>query len=299
MKIINYQNIFLTRSGIGLKHFKLVEETIHQYKGKRKHFLQYALYQFFFKRKIRLKGKYFVIHNHWCPGYYHWITEALPRMLRTESLVGDRVLVLPESFKEGLYDSLQPLYSGPVFWIPQNKNLRIENLLVPENPPFSGQYDANIFFQLREKYLMSLNQMNLGVSTNRKIYISRSKANRRKVVNEKEITDALIGQGFSIVNFEDYTFWQQVLLMSCAELVVSIHGAGLTNLLFMKENGGVIELQKKPNQSEEVDVLYKDLANVMKLNYKVLMCESALANESIYTADIVVNLNQLLNLITF
>src|SRR5690349_14256871 len=105
MRTIVGHNIFLTRSGIGMKAFRLIDETIHRYPGKRKHFWRYALLQFFVRGKIKLRGQYVVIHNHWCPGYYHWITEALPRLLSVRDQVKDRILVLPLSFKERLAPS--------------------------------------------------------------------------------------------------------------------------------------------------------------------------------------------------
>src|SRR5687768_9938573 len=152
MRIFQHLWVFLTRSGIGLKGFRLIDETIHLYKGKRSHFLRYGLFQFIFRKKITLRGKYFVIHNHWCPGYYHWITEALPRLYRVHTFIDQYVLLLPESFKGMPLDSIGPLYNKEIYWIPMNKNLIVESLMIPENPPFSGIYDKDIFFELRRLY---------------------------------------------------------------------------------------------------------------------------------------------------
>jgi len=299
MKTIELKNVFLTRSGIGLKRLRLIEETIHQYKGKRNHFWKYALYQFLFKRSIKLRGKYFVIHNHWCPGYYHWITEALPRLLHIKDEVANRTLVLPESFRNLLYDSIKPFFQGKIYWIPQHRNLVIENLLIPQNPPFSGVYDSTIFYGLRETFRTVCAQRNNTLTAGRRIYVSRSKAARRKVFNETEVTGLLERNGFTTINFEDYSFWQQVAIMKEASCIVSIHGAGLTNVLFMKEGCHVIELQKNPIGREKPDVLYKDFSEMLKLNYRVQFCEAMQRGLSLQDADIIVDLQQLKSLLPF
>lgn len=297
MKILELNNIFLTRSGIGLKRLKLVDETIHQYKGKRTHFWLYALYQFFFKKKIHLTGNYFIIHNHWCPGYYHWITEALPRLFIVKEYLKDHILVLPDNFRQHVFDATKPLYNGEVFWIPQGKNLKVENLLIPENPPFSGIYDKELFGTLRKIYIDSLAGRNIARRESKKIYISRSKAARRKVINEAEVINALLKKGFEILNFEDFTFWNQVAIVNNADVLVSIHGAGLSNVLFMNRGSKVVELQKSTEDKIEPDVLYRDFCLALDLDYSVLYCNPETEGKSIYEADIIVDVELLCDLL--
>lgn len=293
MKVTEYKNVFLTRSGIGLKKFRLVNETIHLYKSKRIHFWKYALYQYFFRKKIRLNGRYFVIHNHWCPGYYHWITEALPRLLKINETNYGGTLVLPESFKQSVYDSVKPLYEADVFWIPQKQNLVISNLIVPENPPLSGKYDKITFLKLRALYSHHAQVMMSPVSA-AKVYVSRAKAARRKVINESEVINCVEDLGFLVIHFEDYSFWEQVLIMRQTEVFISIHGAGLSNVLFMKEGARVIELQKGvEDPTDKVDVLYKDFAELLGLQYDVLFCQPLKKGSTIYQADIIVDLQSL------
>ncbi len=278
----------------------LIDETIHQYKGKRSHFWKYALFQYFFRRSVRLRGQYFVIHNHWCPGYYHWITEALPRLLHCSDVVANRTLVLPESFKDKLYESIKPLFTGEVFWIPQNKNLVIENLLIPETPPFSGVYDKDTFIQLRQLYTERFKVPSGTMKKGSRIYVSRAKAKQRKVANEIELSSLLKKYNFSIIHFEEYTFWQQVAIMQEASCLVSIHGAGLSNILFARKDCHIIELQKAPiSPDDEVDVLYKDFSALMGHPYTLQLCKPVQHTQSLYQADIIVDLEQLSTLLPF
>lgn len=46
----------------------------------------------------------------------------------------------------------------------------------------------------------------------------------------------------SLVKFDGFSFQQQVSIMSQTDLAVSIHGAQLTNIMFIPPGGGVIEI---------------------------------------------------------
>ena len=81
-------------------------------------------------------------------------------------------------------------------------------------------------------------------SYNRILYISRSDARYRKVVNEEEVMDALrtIDAHSLMMKFGNISFEQQVQIVANTDLLISIHGAQLTNALFMRPGSGVIEI---------------------------------------------------------
>lgn len=291
MRVVTLHNVFITNTGIGLKRLRLINETIHHYPGKRRHFWLYALFQFFFRKRIKLKGRYFLIHNHWCPGYYHWMTEAIPRLWHVRDLVVDRVLILPQNFQGVLTESLEAIYSGNIFWLPHRTNAIVTDLLIPENPPFSGVYDIKLLVALRSRYTEWLHRVSPQHVTSRRVYVSRAKARQRKVINEQEITSMLAKKGFSIVSFEDCDFKEQVVLMRDLEILLGIHGAGLTNMLFMRPGSVVVELQKNP-ELDEPSVLYRDLAEALGLSYNVIFCDAG-GEGNIYSADIIVDKEKL------
>lgn len=65
-----------------------------------------------------------------------------------------------------------------------------------------------------------------------RIFISRSKARSRKLLNEKELLDALEPYGFKKYFIEDMSIEEQIDLFYDAEYVIGTHGAGLTNIIF-------------------------------------------------------------------
>lgn len=76
----------------------------------------------------------------------------------------------------------------------------------------------------------------------KRLYISRSKALSRKISNEPELQQVLSSFGFTSVCLEDLPLIQQIELFTNAEVVCSLHGAGLTNTFFCKPGTKLIEI---------------------------------------------------------
>jgi hypothetical protein len=75
-----------------------------------------------------------------------------------------------------------------------------------------------------------------------RLFITRANAQRRRVVNEADVTACLHSHGFRAVDPGTLSFRQQVELFADAAVVVGPHGAGLTNAAFMAPGGAVVEL---------------------------------------------------------
>lgn len=65
-----------------------------------------------------------------------------------------------------------------------------------------------------------------------RIYVSRSKAPRRRVLNEDELTSELEKLGFETYHTEEYSPEDQIRIFKNAEAVVMPHGSGIANLLY-------------------------------------------------------------------
>jgi capsular polysaccharide biosynthesis protein len=76
----------------------------------------------------------------------------------------------------------------------------------------------------------------------RKVYVSRGKAARRRLVNEDEVWAILKKSGFERVYMEEMAFEEQVNLMRETAVLAGPHGAGLTNMVFCPAGANVIEI---------------------------------------------------------
>jgi capsular polysaccharide biosynthesis protein len=105
---------------------------------------------------------------------------------------------------------------------------------------------------------------------NNRIYISRNRSNRRKITNEKDLINVLKKYKFKIIYSEKISFEKQIKIFSNTKYILGLHGAGLSNLIWMKKKSYLIEI--KP----EIDLYlncYFNLASLLNLNYHYLICK--------------------------
>jgi hypothetical protein len=174
--------------------------------------------------------------------YYHWIMEALPRLLAYRQLgVAIDWYYAPQKHRFQR-DSLAMLGVPPERTLNARArtHIRADNLLV-SSPRWWHVWPAT-----REKtdFLHSAFTANLPSQSARplRIYVSRRRRGKRIVVNETEVLRELSRLGFRRYDLETMTVAEQVALFHQAECVVGPHGAGLVNLVFSRPGTKVIEI---------------------------------------------------------
>ena len=303
-RLVHANNVYVTKSGIVFKRFRILKVSIHRYKYLYFTFFKIAVANFLFKKKKALPGdnKYIIIHNLWCRGYYHWICEALPRLWAVKQNLGEYVLLLPKNY-EGMHtDTLKTFAFKDILFYPENVIFKVKHLIIPENPAELYQPNPLICTEIR-KYYRGLpgNDLLEKFSFGERIYITRKNAAKRKVANEDAIENMLKKYNFKIVAFEQYSFIEQLAIMFNARYLISIHGAGLTNMHFMKEGGNILELYKKrvPKvdwgrglRSDLPSPCYMRLSSALNHKYFIQFCEAVDPKVPAGSADIIVDIEE-------
>jgi hypothetical protein len=80
----------------------------------------------------------------------------------------------------------------------------------------------------------------------RKLYISRADAGKRRLTNETQLLPLLEKAGFEVVRLRNASFLEQVRLFHQAAWVIAPHGAGLANVLYCKPGVRVMEITPSP-----------------------------------------------------
>ena len=92
-------------------------------------------------------------------------------------------------------------------------------------------------------------------------YISRVRGftKLRRVINEEELYRPLKDIGFSIYYLEDLTFEQQIKLFRSSEIITSMHGAGLSHMIFCEPRTLICEIngEHTPMKNHYRDVAIK------------------------------------------
>lgn len=206
-----------------------------------------------------------------CPGranYYHWMFDVLPRL----HLLEKAKISLPDIgyFLTGEFGLPFQEESMNALGIPADRcvpcspssHFRCHDLLVPSFTGLAGHPPAWACDFLREKFLDSAADAS-ATDRGQKIYISRAGARFRRVLNEEEITRGLVAEGFKIVQLETLTIREQARLFASADVVVSPHGAGCTNIVFCRPGTAFIELFSP----RYVQACYWAIAAQQKLRY--------------------------------
>ncbi len=251
-------------------------------------------------------------YTYYSEGYFHWISEVIPRLFIVRELLKDAVILLPEGWRRihggqkawqllfrkspaNIYNSpyhrqsLLPFEAKEIHFIRDKVRIRAVDLIIPTQTARTGNYNPHILQGIRELYRDFFRDKKSPVAGN-KIYISRKKAPRRTIVNEGEVEKVLEGFGFQSVNFEDYSFEQQVAMASQTKYLVALHGAGLTNMLFMLAGSYVLEFHKT---GVKFNYCYFSLANALDIHYLYQLVKPEGGGQSIQDTNVEVDIEQL------
>lgn len=200
------------------------------------------------------------IKDEWSANYFHWMTDCLPRLwLGLQEGKSDKVILM-ESFKNLPYvtQSLDLLGIQPVYF-KSGENLWVKNLVLTGRTANFANFNLPLTQLTREKL-----SVKSAVSQFRKVYVSRKLAPKRKVYNELEVELLVRKKGYEIIYMEKMGLKEQLTLMAETRILVSLHGAALTNMLFMQEGQTVVELR---NQNDDKTNCYFNLASALGIRY--------------------------------
>ncbi len=200
--------------------------------------------------------------------YYHWLFQLLPRfeLVRRAGidLSGVDYFVINGLNKSFQRESCEILGidSTRIIQSCEVHHLRAKELIVPSIPLSGGCFRPWMCQFLKDTFLTGRDDGNLK-SVGRRLYISRSLASYRRVLNENEVIKYLRLRGFEEITFERLSVQQQAATMAVAEVVVAPHGAGLSNLVFCAPGTKVIEIFSP----ELVIGFFWKLSNQLGLDY--------------------------------
>jgi glycosyltransferase involved in cell wall biosynthesis/capsular polysaccharide biosynthesis protein len=235
-------------------------------------------------------------------GYFHWIFDVLTRLellclsgINFESI--DKFIINKYSQRFQI-ETLAHLGIPPEKIIENSKvqHIQAKNLIVPSLPKLRAYRDAQWACNAIKKRFVNTHDVQTCAKPER-IYINRKNAPHRHVVNEDAVISFLADWGFTSIALESMLFSEQVLCMASAKVVVAVHGAGLSNLVFCDRGTKVIEIFSPAH----VQNTYWRIGNVCELDHYHLMSDDThpdvdLSERSV-KRDVCVNLDDLAKLL--
>jgi tellurite resistance-related uncharacterized protein len=218
--------------------------------------------------------------------YFHYMFEILPRLnyIKKSGLKTDYYLLSKDKkFKKDAIKALN-ISENKIIDLNEKTHLKAKEVLFSSMPIYSGNPTKEVCQFLRKLFLKKYNKSKY--KKYEKIYVMRGNVKYRKVLNEKEVIDFLEKKGFTIVEMDGLSVFEQAEIFNSAKVIVASHGAALTNLVFCKNGTKLIEIFNP----SYVNVCYWALSNCVKLDYYYFLSNKKAFN---FKQDLYVNINKL------
>jgi hypothetical protein len=224
-----------------------------------------------FQPKFRhYPGEYCLLTTPMSPiNYYHWMLDILPRLSLIEQFTEfeNIPLILHKELTKFQKETLQLAgVSAERIVCLDNGYYQFDKLYYPSYLGMISSTTKHTASWYRTNFLKKFSSQES--STKDFVYISRGDANIRRVLNEEEIKEFLKSIGFEIITPGQVSLQEQIKTFINAKVIVSPHGAGLTNMVFAPPNTTVIEMF--PESKNQVDGSYWTLADSCGHNYAFL-----------------------------
>lgn len=291
MRARELANVSANGEGLLFKHGRVLRESFaseEMFARFRK--FPFLVRNYLLRRRRKLPGRFLWITDDWSYGYFHWLADALPRLFAARELAATTTLLLPPTCDiDFVHASLQLFDVAGIEFLAPNEVRIVDRLTLPAHAAPSGSFNDPLMRELRD-FILDAYGIDRSAKAHRRIYISRSRASKRRIANEEEVIAVLREFDFEIVRFEEHPFEEQVRIAAATKLVVSNHGAGLTNILFMPEGGRILELRRAGERERNC---FFNLATTGRLDYHYQSCPQERAEEAPHSADVVVDVGDL------
>jgi capsular polysaccharide biosynthesis protein len=172
-------------------------------------------------------------------GFYHWLIEDLPVFLRSIESAPDARVLVPSRAPEYVWSALNWLGHDDAIEI--DKRVSVEKLDITAKSDGSGTVGANVHpvdvGLLRQRFRSLIPTSPVGHRL-----VSIRTGYKRSVEDEHDLVRRLSPRGFEGVDPSTLSFPEQITLFANTEHLVGLHGAGLTNSIWMSEGAKVTEI---------------------------------------------------------
>jgi capsular polysaccharide biosynthesis protein len=218
----------------------------------------------------RVPGRTFLLGYGLADNYFNWTLRYASRVAQYQAMPDVVQLAVPMPRKRYVPETLEFL------GVPQHEVIHLEapmifDRLVLVSPMAFGRYEISplITETLRDHPRVR----ELWRRPKRKIYIPRRNVGMRRVVNEPGVEEALRKLGFEVFDNAEHPVREQVRAFRDAALIVSPHGAGLSNIAYCDPGTPVVELV--PEGYDQGVTSYRSLADLFGLPYTQLFAKEA------------------------
>ena len=221
--------------------------------------------------------------------YYHWFFDCLPKFLLFSKFYNfnkNDFFLLPNLKHDYQIQSLKILKIKNILNGYDLKHIKAKKI-ISLNFFYTINHQDWLIQSLRKKFILSKKKTK---KPTLKIFINREGINSltRDIFEKEKLIKFLKKNNFLLINPSKLSFIDEVKLFNSAKIVIGVHGAALTNVIFCQNKTHIIEL--KNNKS---DYLYENIIKKSKLNHYSLVSKKITSNSSSRSCDGLIEVNLL------
>lgn len=186
---------------------------------------------------IQLEGLWTSLIGAWSEGYYHWLTDALPRLALLSEFPSETKILIRGPLRKYQQDALAMMGLLDRVRESDERHLLVEDYYFSSPVCMTGCTNPLSVHWLRDQFLRHASSE----PTPTRFFIRRE-GKTRGITNQEEICRYLESLGWAVIDLEHFSFATQLALFSNAEDIIAEHGASLTNLLWCRSGCRVLEL---------------------------------------------------------
>ena len=187
---------------------------------------------------VRVESAVVLMRHVFDSNYYHFYNDVMSRLRLLDECGIDDAIPLVVSAELGQKEFFQRLCSRGSLatrnWIIQDGFYISAGELIFAKP-FSEGNKLGI-----DHFLDCIHAPEASKLANRRVFLNRDPSRGRYILNMNDIKPLLDDLGFEIIDTDHLSIEQQMSMFSEAGIVIGIHGAGLTNIIFRR--GGNLKL---------------------------------------------------------
>jgi hypothetical protein len=220
--------------------------------------------------RITQHDNLFLLGNRRTNGYYHWIVDVFPRFKYYRPFQGEFPFL--SGAKASFALAMLELYGIDTCHEAADADWhRVKTLHFISPPrrdslvPLWNEGAPSEF--IRDFYQDFLSELGIPGKPERRIFLTRKHAPKRKIVNEAVVEDILRRSGFEVVAAENLSVSEQISMFANTAILIGPHGAGLANSVFMPKGSHIVEFMP----DDYTFPFFQNLACICGINYSSIL----------------------------
>ena len=252
-KIFFIKNIYIYKTKLNkFKYFQVHSAHWRMHKYLLKYKVRFFLNNFLSFIKKELKDEEVILINKasWVIDqksykYMHWFSDSLQRIEQIKKYLKEYPIIIEDRYENYKYiQETLKILNIPYIVCKRTKIYKVKDLLISSHSAPAGNYNKELVQSISNQF-KNIAQKENNSTKYQKIWITRENASIGKIRNFQDIKQIIEQFNYKIIALEQYTLLDQIDMLYNAKVIAGLQGAGLNNILFMKNGSKVLEVRDR------------------------------------------------------